>query len=185
MKFVPTPLTDAYIVELDLLRDDRGGFARTYCKKEFEQIGHTREFVQFNHSFNTQKGTLRGMHFQAPPHAEVKLIRCIAGSVYDVIVDVRAGSSTFLQWFGTELSRENKRMFYVPEGFAHGFLTLTDHTELLYHHSCYYTPEADRGVRFDDPLLGIQWPGQPEVISDKDKRYPLLGSDFNGLNIFK
>jgi dTDP-4-dehydrorhamnose 3,5-epimerase len=181
MKFIPTPLPDAYVVELDPIRDDRGLFARTFCKEDFRQIGHTKEFVQFNHSINHKKGTLRGMHFQLPPFSEVKLIRCIAGKVYDVIIDLRYDSASFLKWYGTELSKENMRMMYVPEGFAHGFLTLTDDAELLYHHTSYYAPAAEGGLRYNDPLIKIQWPGSVEVISAKDTTYPLLENNFTGL----
>lgn len=183
MKFTPTTLPGAYTIALSPLRDDRGLFARTFCKNEFESIGHTAEFVQFNHSINAKKGTLRGMHFQRPPHTETKLIRCIAGRVFDVIVDLRAESPTFLKWFGAELSAENMVMMYVPDRFAHGFLTLTDHAELLYHHTGFYTPSAEGGIRFDDPALEIQWPEKPSTVSLKDQQYPLLDTLFTGITI--
>jgi dTDP-4-dehydrorhamnose 3,5-epimerase len=183
MKFISTSLPDAYVIDLDPIRDERGLFARTFCKEEFQQIGHTKEFVQFNHSVNNKKGTLRGMHFQIPPFSEVKLIRCISGKVYDVIIDLRAGSLGFLKWYGAELSKENMRMMYVPEGFAHGFLTLSGNAELLYHHTSYYTPSAEGGLRHDDPLIGIKWPDSIEVISEKDKAYPLLTESFSGLMV--
>jgi dTDP-4-dehydrorhamnose 3,5-epimerase len=183
MRFLPTPLSNAYIIELSPLQDERGMFMRYFCKNEFKQIGHEKEFVQFNHSINTKAGTLRGLHFQVPPNAETKLIRCIAGSVFDVVVDLRKGSSTFLHWFGTELSKENKRVMYIPEGFAHGFVTLSDGAELLYHHTEFYTPMADRGLRFDDPLMNIKWPMKIEVISAKDSGYQLLKSDFKGITL--
>lgn len=183
MKFVATPLVGAYTIELDLMNDERGGFARTFCKKEFEQIGHSKEFVQFNHSVNTKKGTLRGMHFQVQPSPEIKLIRCVAGKVFDVIVDLRMGSSTFLQWYGTELSRENKRSMYVPEGFAHGFITLADYTELIYHHTGFYTPSADRGLKYNDPLINIAWPEPAALVSEKDNNYGLLNTGFTGIQL--
>ncbi len=175
MKFIPTPLAGAYVIDLTPFADERGLFARTFCLKEFAAIGHTLPFVQHNHSINHHKGTLRGMHYQVAPFQEIKLIRCIVGSVYDVIVDLRLDSPTYLQHFGTILSSQNRQMIYVPEGFAHGFQTLEDHTELLYHHTAYYTPEADRGVRYDDPLLAIHWQLPPVMVSPKDKSYPLLG----------
>jgi dTDP-4-dehydrorhamnose 3,5-epimerase len=183
MKFHSLPLKNAYKIELTPIQDDRGLFARTFCKNEFEAIGHHKEFVQFNHSVNKLKGTLRGMHYQVAPYTEVKLIRCIRGKVFDVIVDVRKGSATFLHWTGVELSEDNRLMMYVPEGFAHGFLTLTDHAELLYHHTEFYTPAADRGIRFDDPQINIQWPATIEIISDKDKNYMSVGSDFKGIDL--
>ncbi len=181
MKFHTTPLQDAYIVELTPFKDERGAFARTFCLKEFAEIGHTKPFMQMNHSMNTQKGTLRGMHFQRQPHREIKLIRCIAGAVYDVIIDLRKDSPTFLQHFGVELSKENGLMIYVPEGFAHGFQTLADNSELLYHHTEFYTPTAEGGVRFDDPLLNIEWKLPPVNLSQKDQLYPLLTKEFEGI----
>ncbi len=183
MIFQETGLKGAYLIDLKPFRDDRGLFARTFCKKEFEQINHQKEFVQFNHSHTIPKGTLRGLHFQYPPHAEIKLIRCIKGKVYDVIVDLRKESPTFLQYIGAELSEENMRMIYVPEGFAHGFQTLEDHTELIYHHTAFYAPQAEGGVRFDDPLLNIQWPMTPTVISEKDQRHEWLTPSYEGLSL--
>lgn len=180
MIFEETKLKGAYIISLQLLTDNRGGFTRTFCKKEFEQIGHKKEFVQLNHSYNTHKGTIRGMHFQLPPHQEIKLIRCIKGSVLDVIVDLRKDSETFLQHISIELSAENKKMIYVPENFAHGFQTLEDNCELIYHHTEFYTPQADSGLRFDDPALAINWPLPPVMVSDKDKNYKLINNNFKG-----
>lgn len=181
MKFIKTPLQDAYLVELTPFKDERGQFARTFCMKEFAEIGHTKPFVQINHSLNVEKGTLRGMHFQYKPYQEIKLIRCIKGSVYDVIVDLRKDSPTFLQHFGVELSAANMLMIYVPEGFAHGFQTLEDNSELLYHHTEFYTPNADGGVRFDDSTLNIQWKMPPVNLSPKDQNYNLMGKDFLGI----
>jgi dTDP-4-dehydrorhamnose 3,5-epimerase len=180
MIFEETMLKGAYIVSLQLLTDTRGGFARTFCKKEFERINHQKEFVQLNHSYNTFKGTIRGMHFQAPPYQEIKLIRCVKGAVLDVIIDLRKNSPTFLQHFKVELSAENKKMMYVPGNFAHGFQTLEDNSELIYHHTQFYTPHADTGLRFDDPLLDIKWPLEPIMVSEKDKKYKLIDQIFKG-----
>lgn len=180
MIFEETTLKGAYIISLQLLQDERGGFARTFCKKEFGQIGHRKEFVQLNHSYNTHKGTIRGMHFQLPPHQEIKLIRCVRGSVMDVIVDLRKDSPTFLQHISVELSAENKKMIYMPENFAHGFQTLEENSELIYHHTEFYTPEADTGLRYDDPALKINWPLPPVMVSAKDKSYKLIDYTFKG-----
>jgi dTDP-4-dehydrorhamnose 3,5-epimerase len=181
MKFIPQPLAGVYLVELRLLTDDRGGFARTFCKREFEQIGHKKEFVQLNQSWNTKKGTVRGMHYQVPPFSEIKLIRCIKGAVLDVVVDIRKDSPTFLQHLAVELSEDNKTMIYLPEGFAHGFQTLTDRAELIYHHTEYFTPEADAGLNFNDPLLKINWPLPVSVISEKDKTNKYIDPTFKGI----
>ena len=180
MKFEKTNLQGAYIVSLQLIQDERGSFARTYCKKEFEEIGHTKEFVQINQSYNKLKGTIRGMHFQLPPYQEIKLIRCIKGSVLDIIIDLRKNSNTFLHYFSVELSAENKKAMYVPENFAHGFQTLEDNTELIYQHTEFYTPQADAGIRYNDPALKISWKLPPVMVSDKDMRYTLIDSEFKG-----
>lgn len=183
MKFSPIPLAGSYIIDLEPLCDDRGWFARTYCKKEFEQIGHTGEWVQLNHSFTGLKGSIRGMHFQYPPHTEIKMVRCIAGSIFDVIIDVRNGSSTFLQCFGTELSAVNKKMLYIPAGFAHGFQALTDNCELIYHHTSFYTPAAEGAISYNDKRVNIQWPLAITDISSRDKQHPLLNDSFTGLKL--
>jgi dTDP-4-dehydrorhamnose 3,5-epimerase len=183
MIFQETALHGAYLISLEPFQDERGLFARTFCKREFAAIGHQKEFVQFNHSHNKHQATLRGMHFQHPPHTEIKLIRCIRGGVYDVIVDLRPDSPTFLQHLGVELSAQNMQMIYIPEGFAHGFQTLEDHCELVYHHTAYYTPGQEGGIRYDDPRLGINWPFPPRVISEKDQHYPLLREDFIGIQV--
>ena len=177
MTFIETPLKDLYLIKLMSLNDERGFFARTFCKEQFLSIGFNKEFVQFNHSFNTLKGTIRGLHFQSPPFAETKLIRCVQGSVYDIAVDLRENSSTYLQFFGTELSAENLNCILIPEGFAHGFQTLEDNTSLIYHHTNYYKPNTERGIRFNDPVLNIQWPLQPVNISRKDLLYPLINTN--------
>ena len=180
MKFIPTILNGSFTIQLDPINDERGWFARYFCKKEFSTIGHEKEWVQMNHSFSLKKGTLRGMHFQKPPHSEVKLVRCIQGSVFDVIIDLRKDSPTFLKWFGAELSAENKLMMYMPEGFAHGFQTLEDNSGLLYMHTAYYSPEAESGLRYNDPLVNISWPLEISEISMRDTNHDLL-EKFNGL----
>ena len=181
MIFEETKLKGAFVISLQLFSDDRGGFARTFCKKEFEQIGHTKEFVQLNHSYNTLKGTLRGMHYQVAPYQEIKLIRCVKGAVNDVIIDIRETSETFLQHISVELSEQNKKMIYVPEGFAHGFQTLTDNAELIYHHTHYFTPNADAGLNYADKALNINWSLPISIISEKDKNYKLIDNTFKGI----
>jgi len=182
MEFIPTHIEGLYTIRLKKLEDERGLFARTFCKNEFSQIGFDKEFVQFNHSFNKHKGTVRGMHFQNTPYCETKLIRCILGSVYDVAVDLRKRSPTFLQYFGIELNSENMYSILIPEGFAHGFQTLEDNSALIYHHTQYYTPNADAGVRFDDPALDIHWI-LAVMISEKDKSYKLIDVSFKGITL--
>lgn len=181
MTFTETTLKDSYVVTLTPVSDSRGWFARTYCKNEFAAIGHNKEWVQLNHSFSSKKGTIRGMHYQLPPYSEIKMVRCIAGAVYDVIIDLRKDSPTFLKWFGVELSAENKRMLYIPEGFAHGFQTLTDDVELIYHHTAFYAPSAEAGIMFNDQLVNINWPLPVTEMSDRDKNYSGLNSTFKGL----
>jgi dTDP-4-dehydrorhamnose 3,5-epimerase len=183
MTFTETVLRGSYVVDLKLFSDERGWFARTFCKKEFEQIGHIKEWVQLNHSFTNHTGSLRGMHFQFPPYTEIKMVRCIAGAIYDVIIDIRQGSATFLQWFGTELSAANKKMLYIPEGFAHGFQTLTDNSELIYHHTSFYTPGAEGGIRYDDAKINIKWKGPVVEISERDKQHPYLDETFTGIKL--
>lgn len=181
MKFKALALPGLYTIELNVLKDDRGGFARTFCKKEFEEIGHSKEFVQLNQSWNTKKGTIRGMHFQKPPFKEIKLIRCVKGAVLDVVLDIRKDSPTFLQHIAIELSEDNKTMIYVPEGFAHGFQTLEDNSELFYHHTEYYVPDSEGGLRFDDPQLNIKWQLPVTVISERDKNHPLIDKTYKGI----
>ena len=182
MKFHPLEIKGAYLIDIDLKPDDRGGFARTFCKDEFRQIGHTREFVQLNQSWNTKKGTLRGMHFQNPPFKETKLVRCISGAVFDVIIDLRQDSPTFLRHVTVELSAENKRMIYIPEGLAHGFQTLEDDTQLIYHHTEYYKPGFEAAINYADPAIGIKWPLQVTGISEKDRTHPYITNTFKGLS---
>ena len=181
MIFTETKLKGNYIIDLNPLEDERGWFARTYCKEEFSKIGHVKEWVQLNHSFTKKIGTIRGMHFQMPPYKEIKLVRCIAGAVFDVVVDIRNQSSTFLHWFGIELSANNKKMMYIPEGFAHGFQTLTNDAELIYHHSEYYKPGVEDGLKYDDPKLNIDWKLEVTNISERDKQHNFLTEDFIGV----
>jgi dTDP-4-dehydrorhamnose 3,5-epimerase len=169
--FHKTNLHGAVVVEYETAADERGFFARTWCRKEFQRQGLNPELVQCNTSFNRQRGTLRGMHYQAYPYEEAKLVRCIRGTIYDVIIDLRSSSPTLRNWFGMELSESNNKMLYVPEGFAHGFVTLADNTEVFYQMSAYYDPESARGVRWNDPAFGIDWPIPIEIISEKDMSY--------------
>lgn len=181
MKFQPTALQGCYIITPDLMEDNRGWFSRVFCKKEFAAIGHDKEWVQLNHSFTRAKGSLRGMHFQYPPFREIKMVRCIAGGVYDVVIDLREGSSTFLQSTGVELSAANRQMLYIPEGFAHGFQTLVDNTELLYHHTAFYEPGHEGAIRYDEPLAAIKWPLQATEISERDRQHAYLTENFKGI----
>lgn len=180
MKFHETPLLGAYLIELEKRGDDRGFFARFFCKQEFAAAGLETDFVQVNNSLSARKGTLRGLHYQLPPAGEVKLVRAVKGALFDVIVDLRGGSPTFGKWFGAELNSDNRTMMYVPRGFAHAFITLTDDVEALYMVSAYYSPENERGLRYDDPALDIQWPLLPVEISDKDTKWPDLNPEFHG-----
>jgi dTDP-4-dehydrorhamnose 3,5-epimerase len=176
MIFTETALPGAFLIDLERIGDDRGFFARALCAEEFAEHGLKMDIVQANVSYSADRGTLRGLHYQEAPHAEVKMIRCIRGRIFDVMVDVRPDASTYLQWVGVELSDESRRMAYVPEGFAHGFLTLTDDCEVFYPVTAAYTPEAERGLRYDDPALGIEWPSEVRVVSEKDRAWPLLDS---------
>ena len=162
----------AFFIDLEKHADQRGFFARTYCEREFDAHKLNSRFVQCNTSFNEYQGTLRGMHFQAPPHEEAKLIRCTRGAIYDAIIDLRAESATFKQYFSAVLSAGNGRMLYVPQGFAHGFQTLEDNTEVFYQMSQFYVPELARGVRWNDPAFGINWPASERIIVARDQSYP-------------
>lgn len=174
MKFTETTLKGAFVVDLEKREDDRGFFARAWCQHEFESHGIYRLPVQSNMSYNIKAGTMRGMHYQAAPYQESKLIRCINGSVYDVIIDLRKDSPTYKQWFGIELNSENRTMLFIPEDFAHGFLALKDGSEVMYQVSAFYTPGSEMIIRFNDPSFNIQWPMKVAVISEKDKN----ASDF-------
>lgn len=173
MRFTRTALQDAVIIDLEPIEDDRGFFARAWDEREFAENGLVTRIAQCNVSFNRRKGTLRGMHLQRPPYEEVKLIRCVRGSLFDVIIDIRPASASYKQWTGVELSARNRRMLYVPRGFAHGFQTLEDDTETFYMVSEFHVPGAEEGVRWNDPMFGIDWPlGDPSEISDKDRDWP-------------
>ena len=174
MIFHESPLPGAYTIEMARAEDDRGFFARSYCAEEFAAQGLPAVLPQSSVSFNARRGTLRGMHYRAEPHAEDKLVRCTSGAVYDVIVDLRPGSPTQRLWFGTELTAGNHRSLFVPKGFAHGFITLDDDTEILYMISVPYLPGFDRGVRWNDPAFGIAWPIEPAFMAARDAAYPLL-----------
>jgi len=172
MIFKETKLRGAYIIELEPLEDERGFFARSFCQKEFEEHSLNFSIVQCNLSYNKKKGTLRGMHYQIAPHKEAKLVSCIKGAIYDVIIDLRPDSPTLKQWIVVELTAENRRMLYIPEGFTHGFQTMEDNTEVFYQMSEFYHPESAKGVRWNDPAFGIVWPADIRVISDRDRQYP-------------
>jgi dTDP-4-dehydrorhamnose 3,5-epimerase len=173
MKFTETFLAGAYLIDIEPLPDARGFFARTVCEDEFARHGLNARFVQASMSFNHRKRTLRGMHYQAKPHEEIKLVRCTGGAIYDVIVDLRPDSATYRKWLGAELSRENRRSIYIPRGFAHGFVTLEDHTEVLYEMTERFHPESARGLRWSDPAFAIEWPAIGElIISERDRHYP-------------
>ena len=174
MRFTPTPLSGAYLIHLDPRLDARGLFARAFCAQEFAAQRLETSFVQANISSNTRAGTVRGLHFQRAPHAEVKLVRCVKGALYDVIVDLRERSDTYLRWFGAELSEDNGAMMYAPAGFAHGYQALSDGATAFYMVSAYYAPQAEGGLRHDDPKLAIAWPRAVSDISDKDAAWPLL-----------
>jgi dTDP-4-dehydrorhamnose 3,5-epimerase len=174
MIFHESPLKGAFLVDLDRKEDNRGFFARAFCAKEFEQHGIPGRMVQANMSFNFKRGTVRGMHYQVAPASEPKFIRCIRGAIWDVIIDMRPDSPTYRQHFGVELSAENRRAIYIPNLFAHGNQALTDEAELLYLVGEFYTPNCERGVRYDDPAIGIKWPIPVTVVSEKDQSWPLL-----------
>jgi dTDP-4-dehydrorhamnose 3,5-epimerase len=181
MKFHRTSLPDARLIELERRGDDRGFFARFYCEREFGVEGLATHFVQANNSMSGRKGTLRGMHYQLAPSAEVKLVRCLKGALWDCIADLRPDSPAFGKWFGAELNDDNRLMMYVPRGFAHAILTLADHTEALYLVSDFYDPGAERGIRFDDPWLGVEWPIEPAEVSDKDRNWPTFDYEIHAV----
>ena len=172
MIFTETRLPDAFVIDPEPYADERGLFARTFCAREFAEHGLDATTVQCNVSLNRHRGTVRGMHWQAAPHQEAKLVRCSHGAIYDMIVDLRPDSPTFGEHVGVELTAGNRRMLYVPEGFAHGFLTLEDDTEVFYQMSEFYEPDAARGLRHDDPALGIDWPAEVRVVSERDRSWP-------------
>lgn len=172
MKFLETEISGVFVIRSEPVLDERGFFARSWCQKEFASHGLNSQLVQCNISGNVRKGTLRGMHYQTAPYAETKLIRCTRGSIFDVALDLRPNSQTYKRWTATVLTAGNHHMFYIPEGCAHGFLTLEDDCEVFYQMSEFYHPESARGVRWNDPAFGIEWPGKAEVISTRDASYP-------------
>ena len=174
MHFKQLPLNGAYLIDPDPFKDERGLFARVFCERELREIGHTKTIVQINHSVTVEKGAIRGMHFQYAPKAEIKMVKCLTGEVFDVIVDLRKLSPTFGMWHGERLSSDNMKMMYIPEGFAHGFQTLAENAELLYLHTEFHDPKYEGGVRFDDADLSIDWPLQAVMISAKDCNLPRL-----------
>jgi dTDP-4-dehydrorhamnose 3,5-epimerase len=174
--FTESGLRGAFTVEMVPAQDERGFFARSFCAEEFAAHGLPAQMSQSSVSYNLREATLRGLHYQAPPHGEEKLVRCTAGAIFDVIVDLRADSPTRGRWLGTELTAQNRRALFVPKGFAHGFVTLRDATEVLYMISAPYVPGAERGLRWNDPALAIEWPVEPRVISARDAALPLLGA---------
>jgi dTDP-4-dehydrorhamnose 3,5-epimerase len=185
MLFHETPLIGAYLIELERRGDARGFFARYFCENEFAAKGLETRFVQINNSLSAKAGTLRGLHYQLPPAAEVKVVRCVRGALWDVIVDLRPDSPTFRKWYGAELNAENRLMMYVPRGFAHAILTLSDDAEAIYLDSNFYGPKEERGVRWNDPSIGIEWPRAPAEISDKDGKWPDLDAAFHGLELMR
>ena len=172
MIFTEAPIPGAYVIDPERLEDERGFFARTWCQREFKTHGLNTELAQCSISYNRRKGTLRGMHYQVTPHAEARLVRCTSGAIYDVIADLRPESKTFKRWFSIELTADNRRLLYIPVGLAHGFLTLRNDTEVFYQMSEFYSPESARGVRWDDPVFGFEWPEIIQVISERDRSYP-------------
>jgi len=174
MRFLPTPLEGAFLIELELLQDARGFFARSFCQREFRAHGLDPVVAQCSVSFNSKRATLRGLHYQDKPHEEAKLVRCTRGAIWDVIVDLREESGTRYKWYATELSGDNHHELYIPRGFAHGFQTLMDNSEVLYQISEFYYPESAHGVRWDDPTLLINWPLPDPILSERDRSHPLL-----------
>ncbi|QCR22828.1 dTDP-4-dehydrorhamnose 3,5-epimerase [Pontibacter sp. SGAir0037] len=178
MIFTETKLKGAFIIDVKRLEDERGFFGRSWCQREFEEHGLTANVVQANVSYNKKKGTLRGMHYQLSPYEETKLVRCTRGAIYDVIIDLRPDSPTYKQWIGVELTADSYRMLFVPEQFGHGFITLEDNTDVTYQVTQFYTPGAERGIRYNDPAFNIEWPIEPQIISEKDKAHPDFVNEF-------
>lgn len=184
MKFSSTSIPDLYIIESQPMEDSRGFFERVFCEDEMLTINHTKNIKQINHSFTKKAGSVRGMHFQHPPFAEIKIVRCIQGSVFDVAVDIRHNSPTFLKWHGELLAATNKKMMYIPEGFAHGFQTLEDGCGLMYFTSNFYNKDAEGGIRYNDPAINIKWHLDVTIVSEKDRQLPLL-DNFQGIKLLQ
>lgn len=174
MQFIETKLPGAFLIELERREDDRGFFARAFCRNEMVARGLAGELVQCNVAFTHRRGTVRGLHYQVAPAAESKMVRCIRGAIFDVIVDLRPGSSTYLEHLGVELTAADGRQLYVPEGFAHGYQALSDNAEILYFVSAFHSPQSERGIRYDDPAFRIQWPASVTLVSPKDQHWPLF-----------
>jgi len=172
VKFSEMRLDGVYLIEMEPVTDERGFFARTWCQREFKEHGLNPQLVQCSVSFNTLRGTVRGMHYQDEPHAETKVVRCTRGALFDALIDLRPNSPSFRQWIGVELTADNRRMLYVPPGIAHGFQTLEDNTEVAYQISEFHHPECAKGVRWDDPAFGLTWPEPVRIIAPRDQRYP-------------
>ena len=182
MKFLKIPLGNAYVIEPEPFVDNRGWFYRLFCQNELKEIGFYKNIVQINHSFTQKKGSIRGMHFQFHPMAEIKIVKCLVGSVFDVIIDLRKNSPTYLKWHSEKISSKNKRLIYVPEGFAHGFQTLENSCEILYLHSESYSSEYESGLRYNDPKLDITWPLELTEISQRDSQHKLIDKFFKGFD---
>src|SRR5450830_50475 len=183
MKTLTTDLSGVLLVETERRSDERGGFARWFCEHDLADALQGATIRQINHSHTVQRGSVRGMHFQYAPHAEKKIIRCLSGKIFDVVVDLRRDSPTFLAWRGFELEAGDDRALLIPEGCAHGFQTLSDDVQLLYLHTALYTPEAEGALRYDDPRIGITWPLPPQHLSPRDLQHPLLQADFSGIKL--
>ena len=183
LKVSGTDLDNLSVISTQTLADKRGQFTRLFCQEELRKLLADRDIKQVNHSSTVQAGSVRGMHFQYPPKAEGKFVRCIRGRVFDVAIDIRRNSKTFLQWYGCELSDRNRTMIFIPEGFAHGFQTLGDNCEMLYLHTEFYSASHEGAIRFDDPKVNIEWPLEMTHASDRDRQHPFLAADFNGIEI--
>ena len=183
MIFNSLSLQGAFTIDVEPFEDNRGFFTRIFCEKEFAKHDLVQHFVQANHSGTRGSGVIRGMHFQHMPHGEVKLVKCVQGAIFDVIIDIRKGSPTFLQWFGAELTAENKRMMYVPAGFGHGFQSISDYSEITYMVSNFYNKESEGGIRYNDAAVNISWPVPVSLVSDKDLKIPLITPAFRGVEM--
>ena len=183
MRYNETEIKGLFTIEVEPFQDHRGKFYRVYCKNELKSIGYSKELVQINQSLTKKKGAIRGMHFQYPPKAETKIVKCLKGSIYDVVIDLRNQSPTYLNWHSEILSADNMKMLYIPEGFAHGFQTLEDNSEVLYFHTEFYSPDYESGIRYDDPKINIKWPLEITDISERDKGFNPIDNDFRGLTI--
>jgi len=179
--FQKTSLPGVWLSERKYFEDDRGAFGRLFCKEEFQKIGLEKPIVQVNHSITKMKGTVRGMHMQLPPYAETKIVSCLKGAVFDVVVDMRHGAKTFLSWHGEKLSEKNRKSLIVPEGFAHGFQALTNNCEIIYFVTELYTPNAEQGINVQDKRIGIKWPLEITCLSEKDKKNMIINDDYEGV----